>query len=268
MTNRVSVVVADAESLPSSLLVSVSSANSTLLPPVNLVLGVSGASRTLMLTPAPNEFGTTTVSIVVFENSGIGALAVTNVVTVVVLPLNDPPTLDPIQAMLVPSGSAGRSVNLSGIGMGAGNEGQSLRITALSGDVAVIPHPSISYISPAAVGTLFFTPVSGAIGSVSSAETVSESGGVLFGGANQITRTFLVNVTGPGPALVVEQLNGRAIISWPTNGPIAWRLESTTNVSEGASWVASPALPAIANGRYTVTNVVDGVSRFYRLRNE
>ena len=268
MTNLVSFVVADAESLPSSLLVSVSSANSTLLPPVNLVLGVSGASRTLMLTPAPNEFGTTTVSIVVFENSGIGALAVTNVVTVVVLPLNDPPTLDPIQAMLVPSGSAGRSVNLSGIGMGAGNEGQSLRITALSGDVAVIPHPSISYISPAAVGTLFFTPVSGAIGSVSIAVTVSESGGVLFGGANQITRTFLVNVTGPGPALVVEQLNGRAIISWPTNGPIAWRLESTTNVSERASWVASPALPAIANGRYTVTNVVDGVSRFYRLRNE
>jgi len=268
VTNVVSYVVADAESLPSSLLVSVSSANATLLPQENLVLGVGGGSRTLLLTPAPNEFGTTTVSIVVRESSEAGALAATNVLTVVVVPLNDPPTLDAIGSLLIPAGSAVQRVSLSGIGMGAGNEGQFLSVTAVSSVVGVIPHPSIGYTSPAALGTLSFTPVSGATGLVSIAVTVSESGGVLSGGTNRITRTFFVNVSGPGPVLAVEQLNGEAIISWPTNGVIAWRLESTTNVSEGASWVVNPAMPVIANGRYTVTNVVDGVSRFYRLRNE
>lgn len=268
MTNLVSFVVADAESLPSSLMVSVLSANSTLLPQENLVLGEGGGSRTLTLTPAPNEFGTTTVSVVVRESSEAGALAATNVLTVVVVPLNDPPTLDAIGSLLIPAGSAVQTINLSGIGMGAGNEGQSLSVTAVSSVVSVIPDPSIGYTSPAALGTLSFTPVAGATGLVSIAVTVSEAGGVLFGGTNQITRTFLVNVSGPGPALVVEQLNGEAIISWPTNGVIAWRLESTTNVSEGTSWVVSPAIPVIANGRYTVTNLLDGVSRFYRLRNE
>lgn len=266
-TNLVSFVVADAETLPSSLLVSVSSANATLLPQENLVLGGSGGNRTLRLTPVPNAFGTTTVSIVVRENSEAGALAATNVFTVVVVPLNDPPTLDPIPAMLIPSGNAVQTLNLSGIGMGASNEGQTLSVAARSSDVAVIPHPSISYTSPAAVGTLSFTPISGATGTVSISVTVLESG-ILSGGTDQITRTFLVQVSGPGPALRVEQLHGRAILSWPTNSSMAWRLESTTNVSEGASWVARPAVPVIVNGRFTVTNVVDAVSRFYRLRNE
>lgn len=161
-----------------------------------------------------------------------------------------------------------QSVNLSGIGTGATNELQVLSVSALSGDVSVVPHPSVDYSSPAENGLLSFTPVAGATGQVTITVAVVESGGVLTGGTNRVERAFTVNVSGPGPALLVEQANGAAIISWPTNSPVGWRLESTTNLSAGGSWTSHPATPALVNGRLTVTNAPEGVTRFYRLRNQ
>jgi len=266
--NVVSFVVADADSLAAGLLVSVSSTNPVLLPPANLVLGGTDGNRALSITPAPNEFGTTTVNVVVRESLEAGALSATNLLTVVVVPLNDPPTLDAVQPVPVAAGSPAQTISLSGIGMGASNEGQTLTVTARSGDVAVIPHPAITYTSPAAAGTLTFAPNAGATGSVTITVLVTESGGVLAGGTNQISRTFLVTVGASGPALLVQQLAGRAVVSWPSNGPAVWRLESTTNVALGTSWLVSPAVPVIVNGRFTVTNQIDGATRFYRLRNQ
>jgi hypothetical protein len=204
VTNLVSFIVGDAESLPSSLLVSVSSANSTLFPVGSLTLGSSGLARTLSLTPSSNEFGTTTVSVIVREGADSGALAVTNTFEVVVVPLNDPPTLNPIQSVVIPSGSPTQTINLSGIGMGAGNEEQMLTVSAISSDAGVIPNPLVTYTSPGASGTLSFAPVAGAAGSILMTVSVTESGGILTGGSNQVTRSFAVTVSGPGPALTVE----------------------------------------------------------------
>ncbi len=260
--------VGDAESFPSSLLVSVASANPALLPQENMLLGGTGASRTLTITPALNEFGTAMVSVVVREGLAPDDLSVTNAFEVRVQAVNDPPTLDSIPSLVIPSGAALQSINLSGIGMGAPNEGQVLAVSASSGNPAVIPHPTVSYVSPAGVGSLSFAPVAGATGVVTVVVAVTESGGVLGGGTNRVERSFTVNVSGPGPALLVEQMAGAVIVSWSTNTPFAWRLESTTNVSEAGSWAATSLTPVIVNGRLTVTNALNGTPRFYRLRNQ
>ncbi len=55
--------IGDVETAASSLVVTAASDNQALLPNANLILGGSGANRTLLLTPAPNQFGTATVTV-------------------------------------------------------------------------------------------------------------------------------------------------------------------------------------------------------------
>jgi hypothetical protein len=64
-TGPLGFTVADAESTADSLIVTASSSNTGLVPnnPANLVVGGSGANRTLTVIPAPNQEGSTTVTV-------------------------------------------------------------------------------------------------------------------------------------------------------------------------------------------------------------
>jgi hypothetical protein len=148
------------------------------------------------------------------------------------------------------------------------NENQTLVVSAVSGNAAVIPDPVVAYSSPASTGTLSFTPVGGATGVVQITVFVTENGGVTEGETNRVARSFTVNVSGPGPALLVQQVNGQAIISWSTNSLLNWRLESSTNLAPPVVWALDPTLPVVVGDRFTVTNSIGEVTRFYRLRNQ
>ncbi len=264
----VSFTVQDAETQPSNLLVSAHSSNHDLLPDVNLVLGGEGSSRTLSLTSLPDQYGSTTVSVVLRESAAPEALSVTNTFLVNVAAMNDAPTLDAIASLVLPKDADMQTVPLSGISMGAPNDDQTLSVSAVSSDTLVIPDPSVTYTSPADAGSLTFTPVSGATGLVQITVLVTEAGGATAGATNRLGRTFTVNVSGPGPALLVEFLNGEAIISWSTNSLLNWRLESSTNLNVPITWTPDVSQPVILGDKFTVTNVLNGVTRFYRLRNQ
>lgn len=261
-------VVQDAEVLPSGLLVSARSSNQSLLPDANIVLGGGDGSRTISLTPVPDGYGIATVSIEVREGNQPGDLAVTNTFLLTVEPRNDAPTLDAISSLVIPADAGLQTVSLSGISMGAANDNQALVITSLSSLPAVIPDPAVVYTSPGVSGSLAFTPAAGATGLVQITVFVSETGGASEGATNRIARSFTVNVSGPGPALLVEQVNGEAVISWSTNSLLNWRLESSTNLAPPVVWVVEPAIPVAVGDRFTVTNSVGTVTRFYRLRNQ
>ena len=74
---------------PDSLTLTKTSANTTLLPVNNIVFGGSGINRTVTLTPAPNETGTSVVRITVAN----GALTDFTEFTVTVNNINDAPTI-------------------------------------------------------------------------------------------------------------------------------------------------------------------------------
>lgn len=86
-------------------------------------------------------------------------------------------------------GSAQQSVNLGGIGPGGG-ETQTLSISAVSDNPALIPNPSVSYTSPNTTGTLSFTPNPTAFGGAVIIVTVTDSGDTSNGGNNTTTRSF------------------------------------------------------------------------------
>jgi YVTN family beta-propeller protein len=75
--------IADDLTAPSALVVTATSSNATLLPNADLVLGGSGASRTLTATPVPGASGTTTVTITVSD----GWLTTQRTFTLTMLPV-------------------------------------------------------------------------------------------------------------------------------------------------------------------------------------
>jgi surface-anchored protein len=67
--------VGDVETAPSELLVTATSSNQAVFPNGNIVLGGSGASRTLSLTSNLNQPGTTTITVTVTDAAGLQASA-------------------------------------------------------------------------------------------------------------------------------------------------------------------------------------------------
>jgi hypothetical protein len=183
-TGPLSFSVSDAETPAANLSVTPTSSNPGLVPNANLALGGSGANRTLTVTPLSNISGMTTITLTVNDNSG-GTASTSFVLTV--NPVNDPPTLNAINNLIISEDAALQTINLSGISSGAANENQLLTVTATSSNPSIIPNPTVSYNGSSATGTLTFTPVANATGTVTITVRVSD-------GAASTNRSFTVTV--------------------------------------------------------------------------
>ncbi|MSU64036.1 MAG: hypothetical protein EXS31_16860 [Pedosphaera sp.] len=72
-TSDIAFTVGDVQTAPSLLTVTGISSNPTLVPnlPGNITLGGSGPSRTVKITPAPNQMGTATITLTVTDGGGL-----------------------------------------------------------------------------------------------------------------------------------------------------------------------------------------------------
>lgn len=183
----VQLIVADRETADTALTVTVQSLNQTLLPDSGLALAGGGANRTLVITPAPNQSGTATV--VVTASDGAGGSVSSNLV-VTVNPVNDSPTLNQPGNLTINEDAGPQVVGLTGISAGLG-ENQGLTITAESSQPSIIPHPAVSYTSPATNASLQFTPVANASGVVTITVTVRDGQAVN----HSVSRSFTVTVS-------------------------------------------------------------------------
>jgi len=68
-TSAIAFTVGDAETAATSLMLSGTSSNLTLVPNANIVFGGSGASRTVTVTPAANQTGTSTITVTVSDSA-------------------------------------------------------------------------------------------------------------------------------------------------------------------------------------------------------
>src|SRR5262249_2807564 len=146
--------------------------------------------------------GTATITVTVNDNSG-GPETVTRTFVVTVDAVDDPPTLDPIPNPAPINEDAGaQTVTLSGITAGV-NETQGLPVTAAASNTALIPNPAVTYASPAAIGSLSYTPVADANGTAIITVTVTDSG-------NQTTtQTFTVTVNSVNDAPTISPILGQ-----------------------------------------------------------
>ncbi len=187
-------------------------------------------------------------------------------VTITVTSVNDAPTLNAISNLSINEDAALQTVNLSGISSGAADEAQTLIVTASSSDTSIVPNPSVTYTSANATGSIAFTPVANAFGTVTITVTVQDNGSTANGGVTTTTRTFdvTVNPVNDIPSFVkganqtvLEDAAVQSISAWATAisaGPANESTQTLTfNVSNDNNSLFS-VQPAIAsNGTLTYT---------------
>lgn len=89
--------------------------------------------------------------------------------------LNDPPTINAITDLLLGVNAGEQTIALSGLSGGFG-EMQSIRITATSDNVDLVPDPVVSRIDGSDTGTLTFTPLSGQRGIATITVSIEDAG--------------------------------------------------------------------------------------------
>jgi len=258
VTGPIAFTIGDAETAAGSLQVLLSSSNPVLIPTNNIVLTGSGANRTLMLNPLPDQFGVSTITVRVND----GSLTATNTFLFTVTPQNDVPTLNAINNLTLDKDSGQQTVNLSGISFGPANENQSVAVSVDSSDPAIVPRPSVTYASPAATGTLTFRPVAGTNGTATITVTVSDGQSVN----GSVTRTFMVTIReGQPPAVTIVRSGSNVTLSWPAVG--TFTLQSLTDVPPIGTWSDTGITPALVGTNYTAIIQANTPQKFYRLRN-
>jgi hypothetical protein len=200
-TGALSFTIGDIDNGIAQLSVSGTSLNTALVPNANVVISPSGASRTVTVTPAANGNGVTTITLSVTD----GAATTTTQFQLTVTAVNDAPTLDPINDLIIAQDSGAQTVSLTGIAASPANEIQGLTVTAVSSNPGLIPDPTVTYSSPDSTGTLVLTPVAGASGSALLTVTITDDGGTSGGGQNSVTQTFNVTVS-PQPTQPILQI--------------------------------------------------------------
>src|SRR5262249_12357684 len=87
-----------------------------------------------------------------------------------------------------------QTVSITGITAGAPDEsGQHLTVTATSSDHTIFADPTVTYTG-GSTGTLKFTPLPNANGTVTVTVTVTDDGGTTNGGIDSFSQTFTVTV--------------------------------------------------------------------------
>ncbi|MCA9260242.1 MAG: pre-peptidase C-terminal domain-containing protein, partial [Planctomycetales bacterium] len=183
--------ISDDQTPASSLSVSVSSNNQTLVPNANLVLGGSGNNRTLTVTPAPNAVGgPATITVTVSD----GNSSAQETFTVNVTAVNDQPNFDSIANQSINEDAGLQTLTITGVGPGGGPDeaGQTVSFTATSSNPALIPNPTVT--GTGSTRTLSYTPAANASGSVTITVTATDNGGTAGGGVNTRVRTFTIDV--------------------------------------------------------------------------
>ena len=98
--------------------------------------------------------------------------------------------MNPISDLAINENTGVQTVALTNITSGAANEIQTLTVTALSSNPALIPNPNVNYTSPKNSGSLVFAPATNAIGSAIITVTVNDGAA----SNNLVTQTFNVTV--------------------------------------------------------------------------
>ena len=158
--------------------------------------------------------------------------------------VNHIPTLDVIANQTVSEDCGTQTIDLTGISDGLGDTGQTLTITATSSNTAIVPNPAISYTNPNATGTLSYTPVTGALGTVTITVTVQDNGGIANGGVDTLVQTFIITVLPATPrdvvlAQVIAEVSG--IMSTTVQVPITLTAQGDENAL-GASITFDPTV--------------------------
>ncbi len=208
--------VGDAQTAATALVVNVSSSNFALLPTSGIVVGGSGANRTVTLTPLPWQNGTATVTVAVNDGQAITRKSFVLTVT----PVNAAPTITPVRDQAITQIQSYATAFMVG---DRETDPSALTVSGVSSDPLLVPAANIVFGGGGANRTVVVTPVSTRNGTAVITLSVSD-------GTASTATTF---------NLVVDALPSTTVWTATATGPLPW--------SNGANWDSGRTPPNSRN---------------------
>jgi hypothetical protein len=167
-TGPLSFTIADMETPASSLTISGSSSNISLIPNSNIVFGGSGANRMVTVTPVANQYGSATITITVSD----GTSSTSDTFVLSVNAVNDIPTISDIADQLTAYSTAKGPITFTvgDIETPAG----SLTLSAASSNNTLVPVTNIVFGGSGVNRTVTITPTPGEYGTTTLIIRVSD----------------------------------------------------------------------------------------------
>jgi VCBS repeat-containing protein len=242
-----------------------------------------GPNGDLTYTPAPNAFGTATVTVVIHDNGGTANTGVDTsapqTFTITLTPVNDAPsfTKGADQTVLEDAGAQTLAGWATSISAGPANESSQTVTFLVSNN-----NSSLFAVAPAVApnGTLTYTPAANANGTATITIAIKDNGGTADGGVDTSpTQTFTINVTAVNDAptfvkgadqTVLEDAGAQSVPNWATAisaGPADESGQALTFTASSTNDALFAVMPAVdpttgaltytlapnANGSATVT---------------
>ena len=252
------------------------------------MLTITATSQTASVTPAPtvNYLSPQSTGLLVFPEAPAGANGTTQIKVRVqddggtdnggvnflertfdltVMPINQAPTLEPIETVAVDTSSA-ITVDVPILNISAGGDALSRTVTVTATsetgtEKTLTLSPTVTYASPATTGKVSFTIGQGIAGVATVKVTVTDQGGTANGGVNSIMRSFAVKA-GPQPpvietppANVMAVPGDKVILSVKASGidlNYQWSKDGALIVGATGATLELPSVGASAVGIYSV----------------
>jgi hypothetical protein len=197
-TSALPFTVGDDLTPDTSLTVSASSSNVTLIPIINCVFGGSGAGRTVTITPATGQSGTATITITVTDGGGQTAnqaIAVT---------VNALPTITGLATGVVTN----RNTSTSALSFTIGDDltaATALTLSAGSSNTTLVPPGNCAFGGSGANRTVTITPANNEVGSATITINVTDGGGQISNQSIIVTINAPPSITGLPGTLPINQ---------------------------------------------------------------
>ncbi len=258
-TGALTFTIADVDPGSTLTVLNPTSSNTALVPSTGIVLGGTGGSRTITVTPLANQFGSTLITLSVSD----GCLSNSMSFTVTVNPVNDAPTCVLGAAPTAPacSGPVTLAGFVSSISPGPANESTQTVALAITGNTNPGLFLAGGLPAVSSTGTLTFTPGLVA-GSATITLTLTDSGGTANGGVNTTSVTFTITLT-PDTAPTISSIANVTINEDSSTAALPF---TVGDVDPGTTFTVSAsssntALVANANLALAVISGTNGTSR-------
>jgi hypothetical protein len=167
---------------------------------------VSLVAGTITYTPAADYFGPASFTYTVQDNGTTAGLSdprvATATVDVLVMPVNDSPTMTSLASQTAPPGAT-RMLLVTGISAGPANEQQNLSLSVSSSDPAVVSSASAALNGDGTATVTYTTSATAAAGATASLTlTLQDDGGTALGGVDTAFQSFAVTTSAAAPTIL------------------------------------------------------------------
>lgn len=239
--------ITDGDEGTQTLTITAVSDNPALIPHPTISYASPASSGTLTLHLNSNTNGVAVISVTVNDGQPQNS-AFTRNFTVTVGAVNDPPYCDEVQSPITVLEDASlQQLTITGITAGT-NEAQTISITAVSDNPALIPNPTVNYINPASTAVLSLTPVANRSGMAVITVTLDDGAA----SNNTFVRYFTIIVDPVNDAPAINALNDLVLdedaglqtvqLSGISAGPFESQSLSITATSDNPTLIPNPAV--------------------------